>query len=223
MQKQRAGAALIVAGAVGLVLMVVAAGLVIHQYGDIGSRADEVLDPLAGGIEDFQTELDRVEQLVDDLVEVLPTETVVHLAGQVNDFALGLGTLEGYLEGARRGVAALDGIPFLPIDLGDVTAQLKELDAGLASLTTQLEEVTRFILENRDVPAQIAEGLYSGIDEVRTGLDAAEAEVASVSDATDRWLVTVLVLTLVVLGWAIAGQITMILWGREKRRVEDDG
>jgi hypothetical protein len=222
MRQRRVGTALIVIGTIGLVLMVVAAGLVVYQSRDVNDRADEILEPVAGAIQDFQAEVDTVEQLVDDLVEVLPTETVVDLAGQVSDFAARLAMFQGYIDGAERGLVALDAIPFLPVDLGDVSAELAGLDEGLSTLTAQVDEVTSFILENQDVPAQIADGVYSGIDQLRTGLDAAEAEIASVSDAADRWLLLGVAMTLVLLVFGIAGQIAMILWGRDKRQLSDD-
>lgn len=222
MRQRRVGTALIVIGTIGLILMAVAAGLVVYQSWEVNDRADEILEPVAGAIQDFQAEVDTVEQLVDDLVEVLPTETVVDLAGQVSDFAARLATFQGYIDGAERGLVALDAIPFLPVDLGDVSAELAGLDEGLSTLTAQVEEVTSFILENQDVPAQIADGVYSGIDQLRTGLDTAEAEVASVSEAADRWLLLGVAMTLVLLAFGIVGQIAMILWGRDKRRLGDN-
>lgn len=219
MPQRRMGTALMVVGAVGLVFMLVAAGLVVYQSRDFDTRADEILEPIGGAIQDFQAEVDTVEQLVDDLVEVLPTETVVDLARQVGDFAARLATFQGYIDGAERGLVALDAMPFLPIDLSDVSAELQDLDEGLSTLTAQVDDITSFILENQEVPAQIAEGVYSGIEQLRTGLDAAEAEIASASDAADRWLILGVAVTLVLLAFAIAGQIAMILWGREKRRL----
>lgn len=222
MPQRGMGTALMVVGAVGLVLMLVAAGLVVYQSRDIDTRADEILEPIGGAIQDFQAEVDTVEQLVDDLVEVLPIETVVDLAGQVSDFAARLATLQGYIDSAEGGLVALDAIPFLPIDLSDVSAELQDLDEGLSTLTAQVDDITSFILENQEVPAQIADGVYSGIDQLRTGLDAAEAEIASASDVADRWLILGAAVTLVLLAFGIAGQIAMILWGREKRRLAGD-
>ena len=222
MPQRGMGTALMVVGAAGLVLMLVAAGVVVYQSRDIDTRADEILEPIGGAIQDFQAEVDTVEQLVDDLVEVLPTETVVDLAGQVSDFAARLATFQGYIDGAKRGLVALDAIPFLPIDLSDVSAELQDLDEGLSTLTAQVDDITSFILENQEVPAQIADGVYSGIDQLRTGLDAAEAEIASASDVADRWLILGVAVTLVLLAFGIAGQIAMILWGREKRRLAGD-
>ncbi len=216
--KRTLGALLIVVGVVGLVLMLSAAAVTIHQGRTINQRADDILVPLAGGAQSFQEQLDATEQLVDELLAVVPTSTIVDLAGQLAELTTRLETLNGYLNTARQVVTGLDGLPFLPIDLSAIESDLDDLETGLATLTVRLEELSGLVLENQDVPAQIAAGVGEAINEVRTGIDNAQAEVGRISDAVDRWLVTGLVTVLVLLTFGVAGQVALIQLGRLQRR-----
>lgn len=220
MQKRTIGTVLIVVGAVGFVLMVVASGLFIWQTTQLRSNADDILIPMAGGLEDLDDELDTVDQLVTELLGVLSVETIVDLAGRVDELNLRIETIGGYIEVADRALAGLEAIPLLPIDIDDLRTELEGFDAGLATLNSQFGQVAGFILENQDVPEQIADGVTDAIGQLRTGIDAAQEQVADAGDAVDRWLVIGSVLTLVLLAWSIVGQVALILWGLHLRRVE---
>lgn len=220
MERRTVGTVLIVVGAVGFVLMVVASGLFIWQASQIGERADAVIVPLAGGLEDLQGELDTVDALVDDLLEVLPVATVVELAGQVAELTGRVETLAGYLVAADRALGAIEGIPFLPIDTTELRGQLDGLNQNLTTLTTEAGQVADFILANQDVPSEIAAGVTGAIDQLREGLNAGQMQLETIADAVDRWLVIASTLVIVLLIWSIVGQVALVLWGRQLRTAD---
>ena len=211
---------LIVIGAAGFVLMFIASGLFIWQASQIGAQADSVIVPVSGGLEDLQSELDTVEALVDEVLGVLPVETVVELAGRVDELTVRVETIAGYLVVADRALGAVEAIPFLPVDTVELRSQLDGLNQNLATLSTQFGDVASFIIANQDVPGEMAEGVTGAIDQLRAGLNAGQMQVDTIADAIDRWLVVGSALVIVLLVWSIVGQVALILLGRDLRKAE---
>jgi hypothetical protein len=220
MKRRTLGTILVVVGAIGLVVMTVASGLFLWQSSQVRTRADSVIVPVSGGLDDLQGELDTVDALVDELVAVLPVESVVELAGRIDELTARIETIGGYLVVADRALGAIEAIPFLPIDTEELRSQLDGLNQNLASLSAQFGEVASFILQNQDVPGDIAAGVTGAIDQLRAGLDAGQLQVENIAGAIDRWLVVGSILVVVLLLWSIVGQVALILWGRELRSTD---
>lgn len=217
----RLGVALQVVGIIGLVVMVAAIGVTIHQTVDIDNRADDVLLPMSGGLEDLDAQLATVSQLWVDILEAIPAESTEDLAETVTELTATLERAGELIETARRGLEAVDGIPFLPVDTAEMMAQLGSLEESLAFVLPLLEEASVFLSADEAGAQDVIDGVSSGLIEIGVGLDAAQSEVASISGAVDRWLVAGTGITLLLLLWGIAGQIGLIVLGSRMRGADE--
>ena len=102
------------------------------------------------------------------------------------------------------------------------SAELDVLEEGLNTLSSGLDQVTRFVLNNQDVPAKVEAGINEGLSELRTGLEAAQNEVAQVDDAVQWWLSVGMAFTFILLSWGLVGQIGLIVYGLRLRRKASD-
>jgi uncharacterized phage infection (PIP) family protein YhgE len=163
-----------------------------------------------------------VEELVAEFSGVLPADAVVDIALTLNELNTRLESVGGYLELARGATKALNAIPFIPVDLSGLNAELDGLEEGLNTLSSGLDQVTRFVLNNQDVPAQVEAGINEGLSQLRTGLEAAQNEVAQVDDAVQWWLNVGMAFTFILLSWGLVGQIGLIVYGLRLRRKASD-
>lgn len=214
MQDKRLGRTLVVVGTVGAVLMTAAVILLIAATVRMSERVSAITDPAISGIEDIDSQLAAVDGLVGDFLMAFPEETVADLANRLSGLSVRLETIGGYIEVARRGLTAIDGIPFLPVDLGAVSAELDGLDEDLAVFKDLLADVTRIVQNNQELPQQVAEAVGSGVSKLRVGLENARSEIGAVSDAVSWWLNGGLVIAAALLVWGIGGQFAAIALGR---------
>lgn len=215
------GTALVVFGGIGIVLMLVGFVFAIRLSIQVNNSADEIVVPFTTGLDTIDAQLTTVEGLVDEFSGVLPVESVVGLAQQLGEVNTRLENVGGYLDLARSAISALDAVPFIPVDLTGLNSELDGLEEDLASLIAGLDQVTQFVLDNQEVPAQIEAGVDAGLAQLRTGLTAAQQEVSEVDDAVQWWLGVGMVSTFAILLWGIVGQIGLIVGGLQLRRRED--
>lgn len=220
MTKKNGGIALVILGGIGVLLMLVGFAFAVRLSLQVNDTADEIVAPITTGLDTIDAQLTTVEYLVDEFSEVLTTEVVADLAQKLGEANVRLEGVSGYLDIARSAVAALDAIPFIPVDLTGLNDDLDGLEEGLLSLTSGLDQVTQFVLENQEVPAQVVAGVNAGLTELRTGLTAAQQEVTDVDDAVQWWLGVGMVWTFAILLWGVLGQIALIAVGLQLRRSE---
>ena len=173
MTKKNGGIALVILGGIGVLLMLVGFVFAVRLSLQVNDTADEIVAPITTGLDTIDAQLTTVEKLVDEFSEVVTAEAVADLAQTLGEANVRLEGVGGYLDIARSAVAALDGIPFIPVDLTGLNDDLDGLEEGLRSLTSGLDQVTQFVLENQEVPAQVEAEVNAGLAQLRTGLTAA--------------------------------------------------
>ncbi len=220
MTKKNGGIALVILGGIGVLLMLVGFVFAVGLSLQVNDTADEIVAPINTGLDTIDAQLTTVEKLVDDFSEVVTAEVVADLAQTLGEANVRLEGVGGYLDIARSAVAALDGIPFIPVDLTGLNDDLDGLEEGLRSLTSGLDQVTQFVLENQEVPAQVEAEVNAGLAQLRTGLTVAQQEVTDVDDAVQWWLGAGMVWTFAILLWGMLGQIGLIALGLQLRRSE---
>ena len=220
MTKKNGGIALVILGGIGVLLMLVGFVFAVGLSLQVNDTADEIVAPINTGLDTIDAQLTTVEKLVDDFSEVVTAEVVADLAQTLGEANVRLEGVGGYLDIARSAVAALDGIPFVPVDLTGLNDDLDGLEEGLRSLTSGLDQVTQFVLENQEVPAQVEAEVNAGLAQLRTGLTVAQQEVTDVDDAVQWWLGAGMVWTFAILLWGMLGQIGLIALGLQLRRSE---
>jgi hypothetical protein len=218
--KKNGGIALVILGGIGVLLMLVGFVFAVRLSIQVNDTADEIVAPFTTGLDTIDAQLTTVEKLVDEFSGVVTAEAVADLAQKLGEANVRLEGVGGYLDIARSAVAALDAIPFIPVDLTGLNDDLDGLEEGLRSLTSGLDQVTQFVLENQEVPAQVEAGVNAGLAELRTGLTAAQQEVTDVDDAVQWWLGVGMVWTFAILLWGMLGQIGLIAFGLQLRRSE---
>ena len=220
MTKKNGGNALVILGGIGVLLMLVGFVFAVRLSLQVNDTADEIVAPITTGLNTIDAQLTTVEKLVDEFSEVLTAEAIADLAQKLGEANVRLEGVGGYLDIARSAVAALDAIPFIPVDLTGLNDDLDGLEEGLLSLTSGLDQVTQFVLENQEVPAQVEAEVNAGLAQLRTGLTAAQQEVTDVDDAVQWWLGVGMVWTFAILIWGMLGQIGLIALGLQLRRSE---
>ena len=220
MTKKNGGIALVILGGIGVLLMLVGFVFAVRLSLQVNDTADEIVAPITTGLDTIDAQLTTVEKLVDEFSEVVTAEAVADLAQTLGEANVRLEGVGGYLDIARSAVAALDAIPFIPVDLTGLNDDLDGLEEGLLSLTSGLDQVTQFVLENQEVPAQVEAEVNAGLAQLRTGLTAAQQEVTDVDDAVQWWLGAGMVWTFAILLWGMLGQIGLIAFGLQLRRSE---
>ncbi len=220
MTKKNGGIALVILGGIGVLLMLVGFVFAVGLSLQVNDTADEIVAPITTGLDTIDAQLTTVEKLVDEFSEVVTAEVVADLAQTLGEANVRLEGVGGYLDIARSAVAALDGIPFIPVDLTGLNDDLDGLEEGLRSLTSGLDQVTQFVLENQEVPAQVEAEVNAGLAQLRTGLTVAQQEVTDVDDAVQWWLGAGMVWTFAILLWGMLGQIGLIALGLQLRRSE---
>ena len=220
MTKKNGGLALVILGGIGVLLMLVGFVFAVRLSIQVKDTADEIVAPFTTGLDTIDAQLTTVEKLVDEFSEVVTAEAVADLAQKLGEADARLEGVGGYLDIARSAVAALDAIPFIPVDLTGLNDDLDGLEEGLRSLTSGLDQVTQFVLENQEVPAQVEAEVNAGLAQLRTGLTAAQQEVTDVDDAVQWWLGAGMVWTFAILLWGMLGQIGLIAFGLQLRRSE---
>ena len=220
MTKKNGGIALVILGGIGVLLMLVGFVFAVGLSLQVNDTADEIVAPINTGLDTIDAQLTTVEKLVDEFSEVVTAEVVADLAQTLGEANVRLEGVGGYLDIARSAVAALDGIPFIPVDLTGLNDDLDGLEEGLRSLTSGLDQVTQFVLENQEVPAQVEAEVNAGLAQLRTGLTVAQQEVTDVDDAVQWWLGAGMVWTFAILLWGMLGQIGLIALGLQLRRSE---
>ena len=220
MTKKNGGIALVILGSIGVLLMLVGFVFAVRLSLQVNDTADEIVAPFTTGLDTIDAQLTTVEKLVDEFSEVVTAEAVADLAQKLGEADARLEGVGGYLDIARSAVAALDAIPFIPVDLTGLNDDLDGLEEGLRSLTSGLDQVTQFVLENQEVPAQVEAEVNAGLAQLRTGLTAAQQEVTDVDDAVQWWLGAGMVWTFAILLWGMLGQIGLIAFGLQLRRSE---
>ena len=220
MTKKNGGIALVILGGIGVLLMLVGFVFAVRLSLQVNDTADEIVAPITTGLDTIDAQLTTVEKLVDEFSEVVTAEAVADLAQTLGEANVRLEGVGGYLDIARSAVAALDAIPFIPVDLTGLNDDLDGLEEGLRSLTSGLDQVTQFVLENQEVPAQVEAEVNAGLAQLRTGLTAAQQEVTDVDDAVQWWLGAGMVWTFAILLWGMLGQIGLIAFGLQLRRSE---
>ena len=220
MTKKNGGIALVILGGIGVLLMLVGFVFAVGLSLQVNDTADEIVAPINTGLDTIDAQLTTVEKLVDEFSEVVTAEVVADLAQTLGEANVRLEGVGGYLDIARSAVAALDGIPFIPVDLTGLNDDLDGLEEGLRSLTSGLDQVTQFVLENQEVPAQVEAEVNAGLAQLRTGLTVAQQEVTDVDDAVQWWLGAGMVWTFAILLWGMLGQIGLIVLGLQLRRSE---
>ena len=220
MTKKNWGLALMILGGIGVLLMLVGFVFAVGLSLQVNDTADEIVAPITTGLDTIDAQLTTVEKLVDEFSEVLTAEAIADLAQKLGEANVRLEGVGGYLDIARSAVAALDAIPFIPVDLTGLNDDLDGLEEGLLSLTSGLDQVTQFVLENQEVPAQVEAEVNAGLAQLRTGLTAAQQEVTDVDDAVQWWLGAGMVWTFAILLWGMLGQIGLIAFGLHLRRSE---
>ena len=220
MTKKNGGIALVILGGIGVLLMLVGFVFAVGLSLQVNDTADEIVAPITTGLDTIDAQLTTVEKLVDEFSEVVTAEVVADLAQTLGEANVRLEGVGGYLDIARSAVAALDGIPFIPVDLTGLNDDLDGLEEGLRSLTSGLDQVTQFVLENQEVPAQVEAEVNAGLAQLRTGLTVAQQEVTDVDDAVQWWLGAGMVWTFAILLWGMLGQIGLIVLGLQLRRSE---
>ena len=220
MTKKNGGIALVILGGIGVLLMLVGFVFAVRLSLQVNDTADEIVAPITTGLDTIDAQLTTVEKLVDEFSEVVTAEAVADLAQTLGEANVRLEGVGGYLDIARSAVAALDAIPFIPVDLTGLNDDLDGLEEGLRSLTSGLDQVTQFVLENQEVPAQVEAEVNAGLAQLRTGLTAAQQEVTDVDDAVQWWLGVGMVWTFAILFWGMLGQIGLIAFGLQLRRSE---
>ena len=220
MTKKNGGIALVILGGIGVLLMLVGFVFAVRLSLQVNDTADEIVAPITTGLDTIDAQLTTVEKLVDEFSEVVTAEAVADIAQKLGEVDARLEGVGGYLDIARSAVAALDAIPFIPVDLTGLNDDLDGLEEGLRSLTSGLDQVTQFVLENQEVPAQVEAEVNAGLAQLRTGLTAAQQEVTDVDDAVQWWLGAGMVWTFAILLWGMLGQIGLIAFGLQLRRSE---
>jgi hypothetical protein len=218
--KKNGGIALVILGGIGGLLMLVAFVFAVRLSIQVNDTADEIVVPFTTGLDTIDAQLTTVENLVEEFSGVLPAEAVVDLAQKLGEVNARLENVGGYLDLAKTAVSALDAVPFIPVDLTGLDDELDGLEEGLRSLTSGLDQVTQFVLENQEVPAQVEAGVNAGLAQLRAGLTAAQQEVTDVDDAVQWWLGVGMVWTFAILLWGMLGQIGLIAFGLQLRRSE---
>jgi hypothetical protein len=218
--KKNGGIALVILGGIGVLLMLVGFVFAVRLSLQVNDTADEIVAPITTGLDTIDAQLTTVEKLVDEFSEIVTAEAVADLAQKLGEANARLEGVGGYLDIARSAVAALDAIPFIPVDLTGLNDDLDGLEEGLRSLTSGLDQVTQFVLKNQEVPAQVEAEVNAGLAQLRTGLTAAQQEVADVDDAAQWWLGAGMVWTFAILLWGMLGQIGLIAFGLQLRRSE---
>jgi len=218
--KKNGGIALEILGGIGVLLMLVGLVFAVLLSLQVNDTADEIVAPITTGLDTIDAQLTTVERLVDEFSEVVTAEAVADLAQKLGEANTRLEGVGGYLDIARSAVGALDAIPFIPVDLTGLNDDLDGLEEGLRTLTSGLDQVTQFVLENQEVPAQVEAEVNAGLAQLRTGLTAAQQEVIDVDDAVQWWLGAGMVWTFAILLWGMLGQIGLIAFGLQLRRSE---
>ncbi len=222
MDDKNKGLAVVIFGNVGVLLVLVGIVFSIRLSIQAIDTADDIVVPFTTGLDKIDAQLTTVERLVAEFSGVLPAEAVVDIAQTLSELNTRLESVGGYLELARAATKALNAFPLIPVDLSDLSAELDGLEEGLNTLSSGLDQVTRFVLNNQDVPAQVEAGINEGLSQLRTGLEAAQNEVAQVDDAVQWWLNVGMAFTFILLFWGLVGQIGLIVYGLRLQRKASD-
>ena len=222
MDDKNKGLAVVIFGSVGVLLVLVGIVFSIRLSIQAIDTADDIVAPFTTGLDKIDDQLTTVERLVAEFSGVLPAEAVVDIAQTLSELNTRLESVGGYLELARAATKALNAIPLIPVDLSGLSAELDGLEEGLNTLSSGLDQVTRFVLNNQDVPAQVEAGINEGLSQLRTGLEAAQNEVAQVDDAVQWWLNVGMAFTFILLFWGLVGQIGLIVYGLRLQRKASD-